>query len=175
MDADEFFGWEFEGKGFEVIEGEDGVCFAAEVDLGIVFHAFAEEDVGEIDLDDTVFGLDEDEAVVAGVVDIYGRGEVVLDFADGGQEAFEAEGAVEVAEHVHVGLFFILFGFIGDTDDDGEVAGFFEAEHDFVVEEADVPEDDFGAGLGDELEHFGGRVAFSGKIEARGFGDILFE
>ena len=66
VDADELFGRQFVGKGFEVVEGEDGFGPAFHIDLGIVFHPFAEKDILEFDLYDLVFRFDEDEAVIAG-------------------------------------------------------------------------------------------------------------
>src|SRR5580700_2286179 len=143
VDADELLRRQFEGEGFQVVEREDRLGAPFGIDLGIVFHSFAEQDVFEFDLDDLVFGFDEDKPIIP-VVDVDGGGEVVADLVHGREEPLEGEGAVEKGEDIHLRYFIVLFLFVGDTDDDWVIAGFPEAKHSPVIEEVDVPEDDVG-------------------------------
>jgi hypothetical protein len=174
VDADEFFGWKFEREGFQVVQCKDGFGPSFYIDLGIVFHPFAEQDIFEIDLNDLVFGFDKDEAVIP-AVDIDGGGKVVTDLVHSRKEAFKGEGPVEETEDIHLRYFFVLFLFVGDANDDRVIAGFLKAKHDAVIEEADVPENDIGAELGDQLIDIGGGFAAGGKGEVRDLGDIFFQ
>jgi hypothetical protein len=173
MYADEFFRGQFVGKGFEVAKGEDRFGSSPDIDLGVIFHPFAEEDVLESDLYYFVFRLYENESVVA-VMDVYGRGEIVPDLVHRREKAFEGQGSAEVAEHIHICFFVFLFLFVGDADDDRIVAGFFKPDHDPVIEEPEVPEDDIGAMLNNEGIYFRRRFAFAGEAEFWGLGDIVF-
>jgi hypothetical protein len=174
MDPDKLFGRQFKGEGFEVVQGEDGVGLAFEVDLRIVLHAFAEKDVLELDLDDLILRFDENERFIPGMMDIDRGGEIVLDLADGGEKALKGKRSVEIAEHIHVRLFLILFLLVCDADDDRVVAGLLQPEHDTVVQEPDIPENDVCPGKGHLLKYFSGSVAPSGKIQPGCFGDIFF-
>jgi hypothetical protein len=155
MYADELLGRQFVGKRLEVAKGEDRLGSSPDIDLGVIFHPFAEEDVLEAYLDYLVFRLYEDEPVVA-VMNVDGGGEVVPDPIHRREKTFEGQGSDQVTEDVHLRFFVFLFLFVGDADDDGIVTGFFEAEHDAVIEEAVVPEDNIGAMLYDEGINVGG-------------------
>jgi hypothetical protein len=153
--ANKFFRRELVGEGFQVIQCQDGFGAAPDMDLGIVFHAFAEEDIFELYFDDLIFRLDKDKAVVP-VMDIDRGGEIVPDLVHRGKEAFEGKRSVQIAEDIHFGLFFFLFLFVCYADDDGIITGFFQTDHDLIVQEADIPEDEVCAVCRDELIKVGG-------------------
>jgi hypothetical protein len=174
MYADELLGRQFVGERLEVAEREDRLGSSPDIDLGIIFHPFAEEDVLEPDLDDLVFRLYEDESVVA-VMDIDGSGQIVPDLIHRRKKSFEGQGSDQVTEDVHLRFFVFLFLFVGDADDDGIVTRFFEAEHDAVIEETEVPKDDIGAMLYDEGIDVRSRFAFAGEGKLWRLGDIVLQ
>jgi hypothetical protein len=142
------------------------------MDLGIIFHAFAEKDILELHLYDLVFGFNEYKTIVA-MMDINGGREIIPDLVHRGEETFEGKRSVEVTEDVHIGLFFFLLLFVGNADNDRVITCFFQAEHDLVVQQANIPEDKVGPVLGDERVNVCGRLAFSGKGKFGCFGDII--
>jgi hypothetical protein len=111
--------------------------------------------------------LMKDETVIA-MMDIDGGGEVVPDLVHRGEKAFEGQGSAEVAENIHFRHFLFLLLFIGDADDDRVIAGLFESEHDLVVQQPDIPEDDIGAIVGHQLVDFRRRIAFGSEKERLG-------
>jgi hypothetical protein len=174
MYADELLGRQFVGERLEVAKREDRFGSSPDIDLGVIFHPFAEEDVLEPDLDDLVFRLYKDESVVA-VMNIDGSGEIVPDLIHRREKTFEGQGPDQVTEDVHLRLFMFLFLFVGDADDDGIVTGFFEAEHDAIIEETEVPKDDIGAMLYDEGINVRSRFAFAGEGKFWRLGDIILQ
>jgi hypothetical protein len=175
VDPDKFVRGEFIGKRFQVIQGQDRVYLTSYIHLGIILHAFAEKDVLEFDLNDLVFRLDEHKTIVAGVLDIDRSGEIVLYLVDRSEESLEGEGTVKIAEDVHVRFFLILFLLVCDTDNNGIVTGFLEAEHDPVIQEPYIPKDDIGLGLDDQGVDFCSRLTLTREIKPWGFGDIVFQ
>jgi hypothetical protein len=70
------------------------------MDLGVILHAFAEEDIFKFDLDYLIFRFDENEPVVP-VMDINGSRKIVTELVHRGEKSFKGKGSVEVAKDVH--------------------------------------------------------------------------
>src|ERR1700761_1446135 len=121
MDADELFGRQLVGKRFKIAECENRFGAPTDIDLGIILHSFAKQDILEADLNDLIFRFYKNETVIP-VMDINSSGEIVADLIHRGQKPFERKRSDQITEYVHLHLFSFLFLFISDTDDDGVVA-----------------------------------------------------